>query len=106
MIPARRLLVTGSSGFVGSHVRLACAHGGAFDGWHCHGVPTGWDIRDPDAVTQLVEGVRPDGVLHLAAQSFVPRSFDAPRETFEINLLGTLNVLQSLTASKFAGTMR
>ena len=102
---ARKLLVTGSSGFVGTHVRLACAEGGAFAGWQCHGTPEGWDIRDADAVNGLVAEIQPDGVLHLAAQSFVPRSFEEPRETFEINLLGTLNLLQALTAMKFSGTM-
>ena len=51
---------------------------------------------------QLGRGIAPDGVLHLAAQSFVPRSFEQPRETFEINMLGTLNLLQALRAGGFA----
>lgn len=101
----RKLLVTGSSGFVGKHVMKACLVGGAFDGWQFHGTPKGWDIRDADAVNNLVESIRPDGVLHLAAQSFVPRSFEAPQETLEINLLGTLNLLQSLTSINFSGRM-
>lgn len=105
MTPTRKLLVTGSSGFVGKHVRAACAKGGAFSDWQCHGTPEGWDIRDAGAVNSLVGEIQPDGVLHLAAQSFVPRSFEAPRETFEINLLGTLNLLQALTATKFSGSM-
>lgn len=105
MIPPRKLLVTGSSGFVGTHVSEACAEGGTFDGWQYHGTPRGWDIRDEDAVNRLVDEVQPDGVLHLAAQSFVPQSFVAPRETFEINLLGTLNLLQALAAMKFTGKM-
>ena len=105
MIPTRKLLVTGGSGFVGRHVQMASVDGGAFAGWQCHNAPTGWDIRDADAVNRLVDEVRPTRVLHLAAQSFVPRSFEAPRETFEINLLGTLNLLQALTAIRFDGKL-
>ncbi|HEY5805348.1 MAG TPA: GDP-mannose 4,6-dehydratase [Lysobacter sp.] len=101
----KRLLVTGSTGFVAAHVKNACAPGGAFAEWEFHGSPAGWDIRDVSSVRSLVEQVRPDGVLHLAAQSFVPRSFQAPQETFEVNLIGTANLLQALTATGFAGRM-
>lgn len=61
------------------------------------------DVRDEGGVRRAVAEVRPDAVLHLAAQSFVPRSFEQPRETFEINLLGTLNLLQALKAAQFDG---
>ncbi len=101
----RKLLVTGGSGFVGGHVRAACRDGGSFAGWEFHSAPSGWDIRSAESVRDWVEFIRPDGVLHLAAQSFVPRSFEAPRETFEINLIGTLNLLQALSAIAFQGRM-
>jgi GDP-4-dehydro-6-deoxy-D-mannose reductase len=42
-------------------------------------------------------------VLHLAAQSSVPAAFADPRGTFEVNLLGTLNLLESLRAARFGG---
>jgi len=103
--PTRKLLITGGSGFVGRHVQLAGVDGGPFAGWQCHAAPTGCDIRDADAVKRLVDEVRPTRVLHLAAQSFVPRSFEDPRETLEINLLGTLNLLQALTAVGFDGKL-
>lgn len=104
-MPAKKLLVTGGTGFVGRHVEAACAAGGALSGWVAHQAPVGLDIRSAEAVRSWVAEVNPDGVLHLAAQSFVPRSFQDPRETLEINLLGTLNLLQALDQTSFAGRM-
>jgi GDP-4-dehydro-6-deoxy-D-mannose reductase len=101
----KRLLVTGSTGFVAAHVRRACEVGGALSGWEFHGNPAGWDVRDRNAVRQLIEDVRPDGVLHLAAQSFVPRSFEAPQETLEINVIGTANLIQALSGTGFRGRL-
>jgi GDP-4-dehydro-6-deoxy-D-mannose reductase len=46
----------------------------------------------------------PDAVIHLAGQTFVPQAFLDPARTFDINLLGTLNLLQALKARGFAGT--
>jgi GDP-4-dehydro-6-deoxy-D-mannose reductase len=102
---SRRLLVTGGTGFVGRHVEAACSDGGALSGWEIWRAPAGLDIRSSEALRSWVADVRPDGVLHLAAQSFVPRSFEAPRETLEINLLGTLNLLEALTSASFGGRM-
>lgn len=99
-----KLLVTGAHGFVGRHVASAIREG-VFGDAELHAAPEGLDIRDEVAVDALVEQVRPDSVLHLAAQSFVPRSFDDPRETFDINLVGTLNLLMSLKRSGFKGRM-
>lgn len=96
------LLVTGASGFVGHHVRHAIALGG-FDGMRLVAAPAGMDIRDPQSINDFVGGLQPAAVLHLAAQSFVPRSFENPRETLDINVLGTLNLLQALTAAEFKG---
>jgi GDP-4-dehydro-6-deoxy-D-mannose reductase len=98
-----RLLLTGARGFVGAHV-LAQASG-RFAQWDIVAAPPGWDIRDMSAVSSLVEEVRPTAVLHLAAQSFVPKSFQDPAETFDINLGGTLRMLQSLKAIAFRGRL-
>jgi GDP-4-dehydro-6-deoxy-D-mannose reductase len=46
----------------------------------------------------------PDAVIHLAGQTFVPEAFRDPARTLNINLLGTLNLLQALKARGFAGT--
>ena len=54
------------------------------------------DIRDRTAVTRLVREVRPDFVFHLAAQPLVRRSYEQPVETYETNVMGTINVLEAL----------
>ena len=54
------------------------------------------DVRDRIAVEQAVESTQPDFVFHLAAQPLVRRSYDNPMETWETNVLGTLNVLEAL----------
>lgn len=102
---SRKLIVTGASGFVGRHVREACVGGGPLAGLEFIPAPAGFDVRDERQVAEWVASVTPDVVLHLAAQSFVPRSFDNPRETFEINLIGTLHLLQALKGSGFRGRM-
>lgn len=99
-----KLLVTGAGGFVGMHVQHAILNGG-FSAMEPMVTPPGWDIRDPAAVTALIAEQRPTAVLHLAAQSFVPRSFEDPRETIDINVLGTLNLLQALSSSGFKGRL-
>ena len=91
-----KLLLTGANGFVGRYVQAAMP---------CVPLPNGLDLRDRAALTAAVAAIRPDAVLHLAAQSFVPASFENPRETFDINLTGTLNLLDALQAVEFRGRM-
>lgn len=100
----QRLLVTGASGFVGHHL-LGAVRSGLFGNVELLTTPEGFDIRDSRAVKEFVSASAPEFVLHLAAQSFVPRSFEDPRETLEINLLGTLNLLQALDGAGFTGRM-
>jgi CDP-glucose 4,6-dehydratase len=54
------------------------------------------DVRDAEAVAAAVATAGPEVVIHLAAQSLVRRSFVEPRETFEINVMGTVNVLDAV----------
>ena len=54
------------------------------------------DIRDGAAMDAVMEDVRPDVVLHLAAQVAVTTSVQNPREDFDINALGTLNMLEAV----------
>ncbi len=55
------------------------------------------DIRDPDAVSSAIQGA--ELVLHLAAQVAVTTSVVDPRTDFEINALGTLNILEAARLS-------
>ncbi|MCL1634637.1 GDP-mannose 4,6-dehydratase [Luteimonas sp. SX5] len=97
------MLVTGAHGFVGGHVAAAVRAGVYGSDAQFLAAPEGLDIRDEAGLAALIEESKPDSVLHLAAQSFVPRSFENPRETFEINAIGTLNLLVALKRSGFAG---
>ncbi|MEZ4518491.1 MAG: GDP-mannose 4,6-dehydratase [Chloroflexota bacterium] len=54
------------------------------------------DIRDHDRLTTAVAQVQPDAVVHLAGQVAVTTSVVDPREDFEINALGTFNVLEAV----------
>ncbi|MBX3703142.1 MAG: GDP-mannose 4,6-dehydratase [Steroidobacteraceae bacterium] len=67
--------------------------------------PDTWDIREPAAVERLVAAQELDIILHLAAQSYVPHSFIDPRLTFDVNLMGTLNLLVALKRSGFDGRL-
>jgi GDP-4-dehydro-6-deoxy-D-mannose reductase len=98
------LLVTGASGFVGGHLRAA-VESGVFGEYQMVETAPGFDIRQASQCDELIAKSRPDAVIHLAAQSFVPRSFEDPRETFDINLMGTLNLLGSLRAQGFKGRL-
>lgn len=54
------------------------------------------DIRDSDKLKQEVVSFQPDLIFHLAAQPLVRRSYAIPAETFEVNAIGTANLLQAI----------
>ena len=54
------------------------------------------DIRDREAVAQVVERSTPEYIFHLAAQPLVRQSYAEPAETFETNVLGVTNVLEAV----------
>ena len=53
------------------------------------------DIRDFDAVRKFMGAYRPSAIIHLAAQPIVLESYKTPRETFETNVMGTVNLLDA-----------
>jgi CDP-glucose 4,6-dehydratase len=61
------------------------------------------DIRDAERVRAVVRDVRPDAVMHLAAQPLVRESYRDPRTTIETNVIGTMNMLD---AAREAGSVQ
>ena len=56
------------------------------------------DITDSHSVLSLIEESKPDLCFHLCAQSFVPTSWNAPQETMTTNVIGTINLLEAIRA--------
>lgn len=54
------------------------------------------DVRDLKALTAVIRAAKPDFVFHLAAQPLVRESYRVPVETFETNVMGTVNVLEAV----------
>lgn len=90
----RKAIVTGSEGFVGKHLVKHLES----QGWDVAGINkrNGVDIRDYETVRNLLDAYRPDVIFHLAAQAYVPESFVNPARTFEVNTLGSLNILEAV----------
>jgi len=110
----RQILITGGAGFIGVNAAAQFAR----DGWQVIVLDNlsrrgtednlNWlqaqteviferaDVRDAAAVQQIIRRYRPEVLLHLAAQVAVTASVSDPREDFEINALGTFNVLEAL----------
>ncbi len=58
------------------------------------------DINDIVSMRDILEKVKPDFIIHLAAQSFVPTSWTAPAETIKTNVIGEVNLFEALRSLK------
>lgn len=96
----KKLLLIGGTGFVGSHMR------NVFEA-DCSVVATGRevDVRNLDQLCALIGEVQPDQVVNLAAVTTLRESFESPLDTYDINFLGTLNLLMTLRESHFVGRL-
>ena len=89
----QRVLITGAGGFAGHHLRSALEMRGI------ETMASTADVRDGAGLASEVEATRPDAVAHLAALATVAGTWDREREVWEVNAIGTLNVVASRPAS-------
>lgn len=114
-----KVLITGITGFAGSHLAdyIIAHHPDA----EVHGTRR-WrskedaadhlgdrvtfhecDITDSHNVYDVIDKVKADKIFHLAAQSYVPASWDSPAETFHTNIVGQCNMLEAVKRLRPSG---
>lgn len=109
-----RVLITGVTGFVGSHLADYLVARGDVEVFGTHRWRSRMDnvehlrsrvtlvecdLRDAGGVRRMLHAIRPDRIFHLAAQSYVPTSWASPVETLACNLTCQLNLLEVIRES-------
>lgn len=106
-----RVLITGISGFVGSHLADYYHFNSDFEIYglirhrsskdlikHLESRITfvEGDLTDSHSINEVLQKVQPDYIHHLAAQSYVPSSWVRPQETLQTNIMGSLNLFEAI----------
>ena len=99
----KKVLITGSEGFVGPHLWRELENAG-YDVYGTVLNPSSdlspkvypCDVTNLDATEKLISTLRPDAIFHLAGWSNPGSSFAHPQKTIEINVIGTINLLESV----------
>lgn len=107
---AKKALITGIAGFVGSHMaELLLSQGYEVYGMsrarskmdHIESIKSKLHLEDADLLDShslytTLNKIKPDYIFHLAAQSFVPTSWGSPAVTLEVNIVGSANVFEAV----------
>ncbi|MBP8855212.1 MAG: CDP-glucose 4,6-dehydratase [Oscillospiraceae bacterium] len=113
----KRVFITGHTGFKGTWLCRMLVGAGALVTGYSLEAPTEpslfamadiedkithiiGDVRDFGAMQKAFEAANPEIVLHLAAQPIVRESYKTPRETYETNVMGTVNLLECVRLAK------
>lgn len=113
----KKVLITGHTGFKGTWLSTWLISLGAEVAGYSIGIPSHpshfeelglatkmqhnlGDIRDYDKFLKVCQDFKPEFIFHLAAQPLVRESYDNPKETFEVNMIGTLNVMEAIKELK------
>lgn len=114
----KRVLVTGHTGFKGSWLSIWLHELGAEvvgvgldpfserDNFVLSGIGSKIkadiraDIRDGEKMKQIFAEYQPEIVFHLAAQPLVRLSYEIPVETYDVNVMGTIHVMEAIRATK------
>ncbi len=113
----KRVLITGHTGFKGSWLSTWLLSLGASVTGYSLDVPTNpsnfkvlnlvnklkhvaGDVKDLNHLKQVFDECSPDIVFHLAAQAITRLSYEIPQDTFNTNLVGTVNILECIRRSK------
>jgi CDP-glucose 4,6-dehydratase len=113
----KKVLITGHTGFKGSWLCMLLNHLGAEISGYALEPPTNpslyklcnidsfvdstiADIRDFSVLSKTIESCKPDIIIHMAAQALVRLSYSEPMLTYQTNVMGTLNLLESVRLSK------
>lgn len=111
----KNILITGHTGFKGSWLSTWLSELGASVHGVSDRVPTNpshfemlnnviasdnrIDVKDFDKISQIINKIKPDFLFHLAAQPLVLESYSNPLNTYQTNVVGTANILESLRLS-------